>query len=558
MATKKQKMNEYPKRLIEVDLPIARISAHSRREKSIRHGHISTLHIWWARRPLAACRAVICASLWPDPADEFCPPAFREVAVEQIKQFANRVFPKKITAEGKLLSSEKHLSVESRGRWEAIAAETLTLDANEPADMPMLRMCLLDFIADFANWDNSTVPAYLETSRALTQAAHEALGGAPGTRPLVVDPFAGGGSIPLEALRVGADAFASDLNPVAVLLNKVVLEYIPKYGQRLADEVRKWGQWVKEQAEQELAEFYPKDPDGATPIAYLWARTIKCEGPGCGMTIPLAGSFWICRKREPRFAIAMEIGEEVSFSLLKDPKQGDVPDGLTSRNKATCPRCGYTNPTDRVKAQLKSKQGGSDDAQFVGIVTTDKHGKGKQYRAPKPYDEQVANSAADKIVELEKTMSNGFSAIPDEQCPPIGALGFRFQAYGIEKWMQLYTPRQLASLTTFANIVSRITDSQHSQDDEILRVVQTLLALAVGRMNDRCCSLCRWEPDYLKIQAANGAENKMPMRLDFVESNPFGGKSGDWLANIEWISKVVEHVASLDVPGDGNIARSAA
>ena len=109
-----------------------------------------------------------------------------------------------------------------------------------------MRAALLDFIADFANWDNSTSPPYLETSRALTQAAHEALGGEPGTRPLVVDPFAGGGSIPLEALRVGADAFASDLNPVAVLLNKVVLEYIPKYGQRLADEVRKWGEWVKE------------------------------------------------------------------------------------------------------------------------------------------------------------------------------------------------------------------------------------------------------------------------------------------------------------------------
>ena len=112
-------------------------------------------------------------------------------------------------------------------------------------DAEELRGALLDFIADFANWDNSTVREYLDTSRALTQAAHEALGGAPGTRPLVVDPFAGGGSIPLEALRVGADAFASDLNPVPVLLNKVVLEYIPKYGQRLADEVRKWGEWIK-------------------------------------------------------------------------------------------------------------------------------------------------------------------------------------------------------------------------------------------------------------------------------------------------------------------------
>ena len=114
-----------------------------------------------------------------------------------------------------------------------------------------------------------------------------------------MDPFAGGGSIPLEALRVGADAFASDLNPVAVLLNKVVLEYIPKYGQRLADEVRKWGEWIKSEAEKELAEFYPKDPDGATPIAYLWARTIRCEGPDCGAEVPLIRSLWLAKKSQP-------------------------------------------------------------------------------------------------------------------------------------------------------------------------------------------------------------------------------------------------------------------
>jgi adenine-specific DNA methylase len=226
----------YPKRLIEVDLPIARISAHARREKSIRHGHISTLHIWWARRQLAACRAVICAALWPDPADPLCPPAFREAAVAAIRAFANRVFPPRLTTEGHEL--QETLSLESRGRWEAISGGTLTLDANEPVDMPILRMALLDFIADFANWDNSTVPAYLETSRTLTQAAHEAFGGTPGTRPLVVDPFAGGGSIPLEALRVGADAFATDLNPVAVLLNKVVLEQCESFVEIKGDKAR--------------------------------------------------------------------------------------------------------------------------------------------------------------------------------------------------------------------------------------------------------------------------------------------------------------------------------
>jgi hypothetical protein len=124
----------YPKRLIEVDLPIARISGHARREKSIRHGHISTLHIWWARRPLAACRAVICAALWPDPADELCPQAFREAAVEGITNFARRMFPEKLTGEHKQLQDTA--SNESLSRWDAIAAGNLTLDANLASDMP--------------------------------------------------------------------------------------------------------------------------------------------------------------------------------------------------------------------------------------------------------------------------------------------------------------------------------------------------------------------------------------------------------------------------------------
>ena len=144
-------------------------------------------------------------------------------------------------------------------KWQALARSG-GLDSRKEAHWNILRFALLDFIADFANWDNSTVQEYLDTSRALTQAAHEALGGEPGTRPLVVDPFAGGGSIPLEALRVGADAFASDLNPIPVLLNKVVLEYIPKYGPRLADEVRKWGEWIKKEAETNSQSSTQKTP----------------------------------------------------------------------------------------------------------------------------------------------------------------------------------------------------------------------------------------------------------------------------------------------------------
>jgi hypothetical protein len=175
----------------------------------------------------------------------------REDAIAIITEFA-----KKVDRNDNDLG-EKHCSTENWGKWRLLAKEENKLSADRPEHLNILRYRLLDFIADFANWDNSTQADYLETSRKLTQLAHECLGGIPETKPLVVDPFAGGGAIPLEALRVGADAFASDLNPVAVLLNKVVLEYIPKYGQTLADEVRKWGQWVKQEAEKELSQFYP-------------------------------------------------------------------------------------------------------------------------------------------------------------------------------------------------------------------------------------------------------------------------------------------------------------
>ena len=154
-------MQAYPKRLIEVDLPIKRISAHARREKSIRHGHISTLHIWWARRPLAACRAVICASLWPDPADPLCPEAFRRSAPS-------------VDGPNGRKESWSMLVTGKCARFIAIQKNPRSLKDNEN-----FRGALLDFIADFANWDNSTVREYLDTSRALTQAAHEALGGEP-------------------------------------------------------------------------------------------------------------------------------------------------------------------------------------------------------------------------------------------------------------------------------------------------------------------------------------------------------------------------------------------
>ena len=249
------------KRLAEVDFPIAVVSRHAAREKSIRHGHPSTLHLWWARRPLAACRAMLLGLLLPDPCDPVCP--------EDFKTTARELLPK----------VQGHVGSEDEA----------------------LRKALLKFIGDFANWGLSSNASYLEVSRGLVKAAH------PEETPLVVDPFAGGGSIPLEALRLGCETFASDLNPVACLILKVMLEDIPRHGPELAEELRRVGAEVKAAAEKELAEFYPPDPDGVKPIAYLWARTVRCESPNCGAEIPLMRSFWLCKKANCRRALRYRI-----------------------------------------------------------------------------------------------------------------------------------------------------------------------------------------------------------------------------------------------------------
>jgi hypothetical protein len=262
-----------------------------------------------------------------------CPQRFRDDAFRIMAELRERVLDGKISDDQRA-AKEPVERIHVPGRQKGMAAGK----PDAESDYLGLRRALLDFIAEFANWDLSTNRFFLDASRALTQSAHEALGGAPGTRPLVVDPFAGGGSIPLEALRVGADAFASDLNPVAVLLNKVVLEYIPKYGQRLADEVRKQGRWVKEHAEKELAAFYPKDPDGATSIAYLWARTIKCEGPGCGAEVPLMRSLWLAKKGRRSTALRIvphPSAKRVDFEIIENAKAADVDGGTVQRGSAT-------------------------------------------------------------------------------------------------------------------------------------------------------------------------------------------------------------------------------
>jgi putative DNA methylase len=503
-------MTQYPKRLIEVDLPIKKISEHARREKSIRHGHISTLHIWWARRPLAACRAVICAALWPDPADPLCPEKFRKEASALMKRFFDP------------------MGTESK-------------DYNDPK---VLRNALLDFIADFANWDKSTKKEYLETSRALTQSAHESLGGAPGTKPLVVDPFAGGGSIPLEALRVGADAFASDLNPVAVLLNKVVLEYIPKYGQRLADEVRKWGEWIKQEAEKELAQFYPKDPDGATPIAYLWARTITCEGPGCGAEVPLMRSLWLAKK--DKRSVALRIipkpdEKRVDFEIIENVQAKDVGEETVRRGSATCPCCGFTTPVASVRKQLKTRKGGAADARMFCVVSTKPTQQGRFYRLPTERDIKAVRKATEYLEKQKKEHKRQFTLIPAELILSKNQADTgRMPLYGMPSYGDIFTPRQLLALITFVRELQEINSSlSDSNSNEFNNAIKTCIGLTIDRQADYLSSLSRWHTSRILVNNTFGRQ-ALPMIWDFAEANPFSGASGDFQGALEWVVRFCE------------------
>lgn len=578
----------YPKRLIEVDLPIARISAHARREKSIRHGHISTLHIWWARRPLAACRAVICAALWPDPADPNCPRAFIEAAATHLTAFAKRVNPEMITEEKHRLQAT--VSHESRGRWEALAAGALTLDADDPSTGFMLQLCLLDFIADFANWDSSTVPAYLETSRALTQAAHEALGGVPGTRPLVVDPFAGGGSIPLEALRVGADAFASDLNPVPVLLNKVLLEYVPKFGNTdfqmkdasenvvtfhgLADAVRYWGGWIKEQAESALAPFYPKDAEGSSPIAYLWARTILSEAPGQGETpveIPLLRSMWLCKKSNRKIALrwvtdgngtvqtesvkvtySNGVTQEVRRPLLEvfqPQRDSEVLAGTSRGGGADCPVSHHTTPSARVRAQLFERHTGTSDSRLLAVVNQSRTEDFRTFRVPNAEDALVVARCKERLREHPE-LAPPNESLPSARPSPNSRGLSPVARIGAASFADLFPPRASLSLATAIRSIHEIAALQsegRDQDAEVVDALIACLSLAVGRGVDFWSSCATWNAPGEFIGHAFTRQS-LSVVWDYAECNPWAKCSGNWEGAVDWIARVLESTAAGVLP----------
>lgn len=289
-------MNAYCKRLIEVDLPIKRISEHARRDQNVKKGHLHAMHVWWATRPLASCRAVIMGTLLPDPVDSNCSEKFRKKAKDILSRFT-----------GKNLSNNLNL-----------------------------REALLTFIADYSAWDNAINSVFTESTRELISAEH------PDGAPIVLDPFAGAGSIPFEALRIGAQPFAGDLNPIPILLNKASLEYLPKFGISLAEIVDKWGKWLLKQAKKDLEKFYPSDK-GEIPIAYIWARTVFCEGPGCGAQLPLLGLLWLSHKSKNLKAFCYHgdrKSKRIVVEIFSPKSEKDLQSPISRRFAATCPICG--------------------------------------------------------------------------------------------------------------------------------------------------------------------------------------------------------------------------
>lgn len=497
----------YKKKLIEVGLPLEAINKASAREKSIRHGHPSTLHLWWARRPLAACRAVLFASLVDDPSGH--PDEFPTVAAQEKE-----------------------------------------------------RQRLFKIIEDLVQWKNSN------NERVLAAARQEILKYTGGSPPPVYDPFCGGGSIPLEAQRLGLEAYGSDLNPVAVLITKALIELPPKFAGRppvnptaragldaddgwrgaagLAEDVRYYGQWMRDEAARRIGHLYPQvelpeeyGGGKATVIAWLWARTVKCPNPACGCQMPLVRSFWLSTKKgkEAWVTVQKDKGQKrVSFQVVTG--KGKAPKGTVNRRGARCICCGGPVGFDYIRSEGR---GGCLGAQLMAIVAEGPHGR--LYLSPDEGHESVANIA--------RPMNAPETDLPEQ------ALGFRVQRYGMTKHRDLFTPRQLVALTTFSDLVGEararvLADAMAAglPDDGLgindggtgaqayADAVATYLALAVDKLVDYSSNICSWHSGRDTIRNTF-ARQAIPMTWDFAEANPFSSSTGNFLGAIKWIYEVL-------------------
>ena len=509
------------KRLVEVEFPIAEVGRHALAEKARRTGTPHQLHHWWAWRPLASTRAVMIALLLPDPCDSHCPTAFKADARHAL------------------------LSMHARPKgW----TETIKSDAG-------LRQILLKFIADFSNWDRAADKSYVNLSRALVEAAHR------DEPPLVVDPFAGGGSIPLEALRVGCETFASDLNPVSGLILKTKLEGIQKQGQKLVEELREAGERIRNQIEGELGELFAVDSgDDETPIAYLWARTVRCEASNCGAEIPLLRSFWLCKKTNRKRALREQILRKegttprVEFEIFEPKSNDDVRGETVGNANARCLCCPSVLPADRVRAQLGAQNGGADvvfdedgrrirGAVLTAVVTLLPGKTGRHYRLPRNCDyDGVRNAQSELLKRLDewgRDRRTGLCPVPTEPLPPQGTLGFRVRRYGMSEWQDLFTRRQVLTLSSLASAIRAEYEAGLLSAEGA-----SLLAMVCSKLANRFNSLVNWSVG-VECPGDLFKGNQLPMGWDFAEANPLSQSSGS-IASI--VTATARNAGSTVIP----------
>ena len=498
------------KRLIEETFPVKEVSEKSAHEKNIRRGHISALHIWWSRKPLASSRATAYAALTLPP--------------------------------------------ENTDEW----------------------IRKRDFIVNLSKWENSLDPHLIERAR------QEILDANDGVPPKVLDPFAGGGSIPLEALRLGCEAYSNDLNPVTVLIQKCTLEYPQKYGRPtesttegtlfgtttrnpLLEDVKKWGDWVLAEAKKELERFYPHKEDGSIPVGYIWARTIPCQNPSCGAEIPLKSQFWLAKKAKKQIALYPYVENgKIEFRIVGDGYE-PIPDGFNptkgtiSRAVAVCLLCGGT-----VEAGLTRKlfQEGKTGERMVAVVTHTPGTKGKGYRVATENDLALYREAEVYLAEKREklTLEWGMDPVPDEPLPPKGTLGFRVQGYGILKWGDLFNARQKLSLITFARKVKAAYQKMMDEgiDGEYAKAVMSYLALCISRCSDFESTLVRWF-NHVENPCNTFARQAVPMIWDFFELNLFSPVSqGTFYSMSRQILRTVEILGQTKYPFAGLTTQASA
>jgi putative DNA methylase len=466
------------RKLIEVALPLEAINRESAREKSIRHGHPSTLHLWWARRPLAAARAVLFAQLVDDPSSH----------------------PDKFPTE--------ELQRKERERLHGIIERLVV-------------------------WEN------IRDEKLLAEAHAEILASTDGNPPPILDPFAGGGTIPLEAQRLGLKAYASDLNPVAVLINKALIEIPPKFrdqspifpgiadsqirqwkgAEGLADDVRAYGAWIRDEAEKRIGHLYPK-ADGKTVIAWIWARTVTCPNPACGIEMPLVRSWWLGKKEgKEAYVVPSAVpdlthpsGQRVEFRIEHDDARAPTPgnDGtMSGRTGGICVACEANVPMVNIRGEWSAGRGGE---QMLAVVA--EGSRQRIYLAP-----DDAQKAAAQVAAPKDSISGDIADNPRWFSPP---------AYGLTQFSDLFTNRQLIALTTLSDLVAearnRVVDDGGSVD--YADAVATYLGLAVSRTTDLSNSIVTWSSS--RDQARNlFSRQAIPMAWDFVETSPFADAAGD-------------------------------